>query len=108
MITALYALFSALTALEASSRQGGEFDNHSETEIALNNNKFEIYCYFRKLAINLKNQGVRYMPVNNALITRYKHLLLTRLKIRSSTQRPTPFTATYSVLQHPPPSCTES
>ena len=71
MITALYALFSALTALEASSRQGGEFDNHSETEIALNNNKFEIYCYFRKLVINLKNQGVRYVPVNNALITRY-------------------------------------
>ena len=68
---ALYALFSAPTALEASFRQGGEFDNHSETEIALNNNKFEIYCYVRKLVINLKNQGVQYMPVNNALITRY-------------------------------------
>ena len=71
MTTALYALFSAPTALETSSGQGGEFDNHSETEIVPNNNKFEIYCYFRKLVINLKNQGVRYVPVNNALITRY-------------------------------------
>ena len=71
MTTALYALFSAPTALETSSGRGGEFDNHSETEIVPNNNKFEIYCYFRKLAINLKNQGVRYMPVKNALISRY-------------------------------------
>ena len=71
MTTALYALFSAPAALETSSGQGGEFDNRSETEIVPNNNKFEIYCYFRKLVINLKNQGVRYVPVNNALITRY-------------------------------------
>lgn len=56
--TALDALFSPPTALQASSGQGGEFDNHSETEIALDNNKFGIYCYFGKLVINLKNQGV--------------------------------------------------